>query len=253
MQRQPRQDADRRVPRAHPVLGGRPEPLSGARHGEAARVEQGEERTFFVRPGPDPVRELEPRGPARRRAPPDVRPRGREPPPVGVRDRRSTSPGRASPGRSPSRAPCPVYVAEAAVRALSERLFFDTFKWTTAVFTVTPLDAAPDVPAKMDRPTGGLLLEALRRLPAPASQLNSPLDPGSRPVFAPDILLRYQAVARLGGGGRSAREGGRDDDGGADPPRPADRRPARGDGPPPARRPGTPHREERRRPKASSS
>ncbi|HEX7616757.1 MAG TPA: DUF4388 domain-containing protein, partial [Thermoanaerobaculia bacterium] len=88
----------------------------------------------------------------------------------------------------------PGYVAEAAVRALSERLFFDTFKWTTGIFTVTPLDEVPAVPAKMDRPTGGLLLEALRRLPAPASQLSSPLDPGSRPVFAPDILLRYQAI-----------------------------------------------------------
>ena len=88
----------------------------------------------------------------------------------------------------------PRYVAEAAVRALSERLFFDTFKWTTGVFTVTPLDGAPDVPAKMDRPTGGILLEALRRLPAPASQLNTPLDPGSRPVFASSLLLRYQAL-----------------------------------------------------------
>jgi hypothetical protein len=88
----------------------------------------------------------------------------------------------------------PLYVAEAAVRALSERLFFDTFKWTTGVFTVTPLDAAPAVPSKIDRPTGGILLEALRRLPAPASQLNTPLDPGSRPVFAPSLLLRYQAL-----------------------------------------------------------
>lgn len=88
----------------------------------------------------------------------------------------------------------PGYVAEAAVRALSERLFFDTFRWTAGIFTVTPLDTAPAVPAKMDRPTGGLLLEALRRLPAPASQLSSPLDPGSRPVFAPDILFRYQAI-----------------------------------------------------------
>ena len=88
----------------------------------------------------------------------------------------------------------PSYVAEAAVRALSERLFFDTFRWGTGVFTVTPLDTAPEVPAKMDRPTGGLLLEALRRVPAPAAQLNSPLDPGSRPIFAADILLRYQAL-----------------------------------------------------------
>jgi len=88
----------------------------------------------------------------------------------------------------------PLYVAEAAVRALSEQLFFDTFKWTTGVFTVTPLDAAPAVPSKMDRPTGAILLEGMRRLAAPASQLNTPLTPGSRPVFARSLLLRYQAL-----------------------------------------------------------
>ena len=63
------------------------------------------------------------------------------------------------PGRGLARAlsesgAVPSYVAEAAVRALSERLFFDTLKWTSGRFTVTPLDVAPDVPAKMDRPTG---------------------------------------------------------------------------------------------------
>jgi tetratricopeptide (TPR) repeat protein len=104
------------------------------------------------------------------------------------------------PGRGLARAltasgAVPVYVAEAAVRALSERLFFDTLRWNSGVFTVTPLDAAPEVPAKMDRPTGGILLEALRRLPAPSSQLNSPLDPGARPVFSSDLLFRYQAIA----------------------------------------------------------
>ncbi len=105
----------------------------------------------------------------------------------------------AEPGQGLARAlaesgAVPPYVAEAAARALSERLFFDTFKWTTGVFTVTPLEAAPAVPSKMDRPTGGILLEALRRLPAPASQLNTSFDPGSRPVFAASLLLRYQAL-----------------------------------------------------------
>ena len=88
----------------------------------------------------------------------------------------------------------PGYVAEAAVRALSERLFFDTFKWTSGVFTVTPLDAAPEVPAKMDRPTGG----TAPRGAAPASRARVPAQlssrPGARPVFAPDLLLRYQAI-----------------------------------------------------------
>ena len=104
----------------------------------------------------------------------------------------------AEPGRGLARAltgsgAVPDYVADAAVRALSERLFFESFRWTTGVFTVTPLDAPPDVPVRADRSTGGLLLEALRRLPAPAAQLSSPLSPASRPVFAPDLLLRYQA------------------------------------------------------------
>lgn len=105
----------------------------------------------------------------------------------------------AEPGQGLARAltesgAVPHYVAEAAVRALSERVFFDTFTWTTGVFTVTPLDAAPAVPSRMDRTTGGILLEALRRLPAPASQLITPLGPGSRPVFAPSLLLRYQVL-----------------------------------------------------------
>jgi tetratricopeptide (TPR) repeat protein len=85
------------------------------------------------------------------------------------------------------------YVADAAVRALSERLFFETFRWSTGVFTVTPVETAPQVPVRADRPTGGLLIEALRRLSAPASQLNTPLSPAARPVFAPDLLMRYQA------------------------------------------------------------
>ncbi len=104
----------------------------------------------------------------------------------------------AEPGRGLARAltetgAVAAYVADAAVRALSERLFFDTFRWTNGVFTVSPLETAPDVPVRADRPTGGLLLEALRRLPAPAAQLNSPISPAARPVYAPDLLMRYQA------------------------------------------------------------
>jgi tetratricopeptide (TPR) repeat protein len=104
----------------------------------------------------------------------------------------------AEPGRGLARAltesgAVASYVADAAVRALSERLFFETFRWTNGVFTVSPLETAPDVPVSADRPTGGLLLEAMRRLPAPAAQLSSPISPAARPVYAPDLLLRYQA------------------------------------------------------------
>jgi hypothetical protein len=104
----------------------------------------------------------------------------------------------ADPGRGLARAltesgAVPAYVADAAVRALSERLFFETFRWTNGVFSVLPLETAPDVPVRADRPTGGLLLEAMRRLPAPAAQLSSPISPAARPVYAPDLLMRYQA------------------------------------------------------------
>jgi tetratricopeptide (TPR) repeat protein len=104
----------------------------------------------------------------------------------------------AEPGRGLSRAlaesgAASPYVAEAAVRALSERLFFETFRWTGGVFTVTPLETAPEVPVRADRPTGGLLLEALRRLTTPAAQLASPIVPAARPVYAPELLMRYQA------------------------------------------------------------
>ncbi len=164
----------------------------------------------------------------------------------------------AEPGRGLARAltgsgAVPDYIADAAVRALSERLFFESFRWTTGVFTVTPLDAPPDVPVRADRSTGGLLLEALRRLPAPAAQLSSPLSPASRPVFAPDLLLRYQAFTV------SAVEAevlGRIDgtlDGRADPRGPESRRASRRDGPRLPRRAGAHDREIRRRRKASST
>ncbi|MGA7992668.1 MAG: DUF4388 domain-containing protein [Thermoanaerobaculia bacterium] len=104
-----------------------------------------------------------------------------------------TDPGRGLARALTESGAVPGYVADAAVRALSERLFFDTFRWTNGVFTVTPLETLPDLPVRADRPTGGLLLEALRRLPAPATQLSSPVSPAARPVFAPDLLMRYQA------------------------------------------------------------
>ncbi len=105
----------------------------------------------------------------------------------------------AEPGRGLARAlwetgAVPDYVADAAVRALSERLFFETFRWTNGVFSVTPLDEPPTVPVRADRPTGSLLLEALRRLATPAAQLSGPMSPTARPVFSPDLLMRYQAI-----------------------------------------------------------
>ena len=146
----------------------------------------------LVRPGPDPLRELEPRGPARRRAPADVRPRGREPPHVGLREgaRRARSgprPGAHRIGRRPG-------LRRGGRRAgpLGAPLLRHV-PWTTGVFTVTPLETAPGVPAQDGPPDGrpaprGAAPPARARVPA---QL--PSRPGARPVFAPDLLLRYQA------------------------------------------------------------
>jgi tetratricopeptide (TPR) repeat protein len=89
----------------------------------------------------------------------------------------------------------PQYVAQAAVRALAERILYETFRWAAGVFTVTPLDAPPDLPVRFDKTTGLLVLEALRRLPTGRSLTgSSAVEPRSRPVLHPDLLLRYQVV-----------------------------------------------------------
>ena len=89
----------------------------------------------------------------------------------------------------------PTYVAQAAVRALAETILYETFRWTAGVFTITPLEAPPDLPVRFDKTPGVLVLEALRRLPTGRSLTgSSAVEPRSRPVLHPDLLLRYQAV-----------------------------------------------------------
>jgi tetratricopeptide (TPR) repeat protein len=89
----------------------------------------------------------------------------------------------------------PPYVAQAAVRALAEGILYETFRWGAGVFTVTPLDAPPDLPVRFDKSTGLLLLEALRRVPTGRGLTgSSAVEPRSRPVLHPDLLLRYQVV-----------------------------------------------------------
>ena len=89
----------------------------------------------------------------------------------------------------------PTYVAQAAVRALAEGILYETFRWTAGVFTITPLEAPPDLPVRFDKTSALLILEALRRLPTGRSLTGSSVvEPRSRPVLHPDLLLRYQAV-----------------------------------------------------------
>jgi curved DNA-binding protein CbpA len=89
----------------------------------------------------------------------------------------------------------PTYVAQAAVRALAEGIVYETFRWTAGVFTVTPLESPPDLPVRFDKSAGVLILEALRRLPTGKSLTGSSVvEPRSRPVLHPDLLLRYQCV-----------------------------------------------------------
>jgi curved DNA-binding protein CbpA len=89
----------------------------------------------------------------------------------------------------------PSYVAQAAVRALAEGILYETFRWTSGVFTASPLEEAPDLPVKFDKTTGTLVLEGLRRLPGGRSRGGaSAVEPRSRPILHPDLLLRYQVM-----------------------------------------------------------
>ncbi len=89
----------------------------------------------------------------------------------------------------------PSYVAQAAVRALAEGILYETFRWTSGVFTASPLEAALDLPVQFDKTTGTLILEGLRRLPGGRSRGGSSvIEPRSRPFLHPDLILRYQSV-----------------------------------------------------------
>lgn len=89
------------------------------------------------------------------------------------------------------------YVADACVRALAEKVLFDTFRWDKGVFTITPLERAPSPPVRFDASTATLVLEGLRRLPSNGPRTGARIDPRSRPVLSPDLLLRYQVVSLL--------------------------------------------------------
>ncbi len=90
------------------------------------------------------------------------------------------------------------YVADACVRALAERILFDTFRFTSGAFTVTALDRDPaDFPVRFELSNGTLVLEALRRLPPDTPVPGVRVEPVARPVLSPDLLTRYQLLTLL--------------------------------------------------------
>jgi hypothetical protein len=83
------------------------------------------------------------------------------------------------------------YVAEACVRALAERILYDTITWAQGAYTITPLERAPDLPVRFDRSNASLILEGLRRsLKSTRVEISS----SARPALASDLLLRYQSI-----------------------------------------------------------
>lgn len=106
----------------------------------------------------------------------------------------------AEPGRGLSRAlsetgAVAAFVAEACVRALAERILYDTFQLTSGAYTVTPLEKAPDLPVRFDRTNSSLILEGLRRLPSDAPFPGPQTDPRARPILHPELILRYQVTS----------------------------------------------------------
>lgn len=108
----------------------------------------------------------------------------------------------AEPGRGLAKAlretgAVPAFVADACVRALAEKLLFDTFRWASGAYTISHLEKAADPPVRFDQTNAALVLEGLRRLPSDAPRAGTRIDPRSRPVLARDILLRYQVATLL--------------------------------------------------------
>ena len=89
------------------------------------------------------------------------------------------------------------FVADACVRALAEKILFDTFRWTSGAFTITELETLPVLPVRFDQTNGSLVIEALRRLPADSPRPGRRIDPRSRPTLTADLTFRYQVVTVL--------------------------------------------------------
>lgn len=105
----------------------------------------------------------------------------------------------AEPGRGLAKAlketgAVPGFVADACVRALAERILYDTFPWNTGVYSIIPIEKLPELPVRFDRTFGSLVLEGYRRVSADQPVPGRPIEPRSRPVLADELLLRYQTL-----------------------------------------------------------
>ena len=89
------------------------------------------------------------------------------------------------------------FVADACVRALAEKILYDTFRWTSGAFSFTELESLPVLPVRFDQTNGSLILEALRRLPADSPRPGRRIEPRSRPTLTTDLTFRYQVVTML--------------------------------------------------------
>ena len=108
----------------------------------------------------------------------------------------------AEPGRGLAKAlretgAVPSFVADACVRALAEKLLYDTFRWTSGAFSLTAMPNLPDLPVRFDQSNASLILEALRRLPPEAPRSVPRMDPRARPRVATDPIFRYQVATLL--------------------------------------------------------
>ncbi len=88
----------------------------------------------------------------------------------------------------------PPFIADACVRALAERILYDSFKAGSGNYTITTLEAIEEPPVRFEQSNASLFMEALRRLPAEQSAGLAKPDPKARPILNEDLLLRYQCV-----------------------------------------------------------
>lgn len=108
----------------------------------------------------------------------------------------------AEPGRGLAKAlaetgAVPAFVADACVRALAERILFDTLTWTDGAYTLTPSEGGGPLSVRFDRSNANLLLEGLRRLPREAPVPGVKVEMRARAVLTTNLLLRYQALSLL--------------------------------------------------------
>ena len=86
------------------------------------------------------------------------------------------------------------FVADACVRALAEKIFHDTLRWSAGAFSFAELEQLPVLPVRFDQTNASLVLEGLRRIPSDAPRTGRRIDARSTPVVTQDLVFRYQVV-----------------------------------------------------------